>query len=105
VVAIHPNLATVLTERRGDAKPDDLLFRTPRGNPISDHDFSHRTWKRICERVGLERVPYAARHSLGSHLLEQGASIPQVAATLGNTPETTARHYAHMIDRPEMPGF
>lgn len=107
-LTLHSDMVSMLAHRKGsspDTKPDDLLFRTPRGNPVSDHDFSHRTWKRICERVGLERVPYAARHSLGSHLLEQGASIPQVAATLGNTPETTARHYAHMIDRPEMPGF
>jgi integrase len=105
-LTLHPNLAAVLAQRRhDDAQPDDLVFLTPRGNAIDDHAFSQRIWKRICGLVGLERVPYSARHSLGSHLLEQGASIPQVAATLGNTPETTARHYAHMIDRPEMPGF
>lgn len=105
-IALHPNLATVLAQRRPDAaRPDDLVFLTPRGNAIDDHSFSQRIWKRVCGLVGVDRVPYSARHSLGSHLLEQGASIPQVAATLGNTPETTARHYAHMIDRPEMPGF
>lgn len=106
IIALHPNLAAVLAQRRpDDAHPDDLVFLTPRGNAIDEHAFSQRIWKRICGLVGLDRVPYAARHSLGSHLLEQGASIPQVAATLGNTPETTARHYAHMINRPEMPGF
>ena len=105
-LTLHPNLAAVLAQRRPDeAQPDDLVFLTPRGNAIDDHAFSQRIWKRICTLSAVDRVPYSARHSLGSHLLEQGASIPQVAATLGNTPETTARHYAHMIDRPEMPGF
>jgi integrase len=105
-LTLHADMVAMLNARRpAGAKPDDLIFLTPRGNPINDCDFSQRTWKRICKAAGVDRVPYSARHSLGSHLLEQGASIPQVAATLGNTPETTARHYAHMIDRPEMPGF
>jgi integrase len=105
-ITLHPDMVAMLTNRRPDnAKPDNLVFLSPRGNPINDSNFSQRIWKRICALAGIDRVPYSARHSLGSHLLEQGASIPQVAATLGNTPETTARHYAHMIDRPEMPGF
>lgn len=103
---LHPDLYAMLQGRFDPtAKPDALIFTTPRGNPIDDRSFSQRAWKHICTKLGIERVPYAARHSLGSHLLDQGASIPQVAATLGNTPETTARHYSHMINRPQMPGF
>jgi len=75
------------------------------GKPIDDHTFSQDIWKRICKNIGIERVPYAARHSLGSHLLEDGASIPQVAGILGNRPEPTARHYSHMLNRPNMPEF
>lgn len=103
---LHPDLYAMLQGRFDPtAKPDDLVFTTPKGNPIDDHTFSQRAWKRICTKLGIDRVPYAARHSLGSHLLESGATIPQVAATLGNTPETTARHYSHMLNRPQMPGF
>jgi integrase len=42
------------------------------------------------------------------HRREDGTSGQTITASYkpcGNTPETTARHYAHMIDRPEMPGF
>lgn len=91
----------------GGGKPEgDLIFATVTGKAIDDHNFSQRTWKDICTAAGIPyRVPYAARHSLGSHLLESGATIPQVAEVLGNNPETTARHYAHAINRPKMPGF
>jgi len=106
IIDIHPNLYAMLKARKPEkADAEALIFISPHGNPIDDHSFSQRAWKKICQRIDIERVPYASRHSLGSHLLENGATIPQVAATLGNTPETTARYYSHMIDRPEMPGF
>lgn len=104
---LHPNLLAMLQGRYADGKPaNDLIFRSIRGCVIDDHTFSQRTWKDLCKAAGIpHRVPYAARHSLGSHLLENRASIPQVAEVLGNNPETTARHYAHAINRPQMPGF
>jgi integrase len=105
-IDIHPDLLTVLADRkRPGADPDDLIFPGPRGKPIDDHRFSQHAWKAICKQVGIDRVPYALRHSLGSHLLESGASAAQVADVLGNTPETVHRHYAHTINRPQMPGF
>jgi integrase len=88
-----------------DVDNDALIFTTSTRLPIDDHTFSQRVWRRICKRIGIERVPYAARHSLGSHMLEASATIPQVAAVLGNTPKTTARYYSHMVNRPKMPGF
>ncbi|MGD1908304.1 MAG: tyrosine-type recombinase/integrase [Leptolyngbyaceae cyanobacterium] len=105
-VEIRPKLYTALQGRySSEFDPDALVFTTPRGKPIDDHNFSQRVWKRICKKIGIEKVPYAARHSLGSHLLEDGATIPQVANVLGNHPETAARHYAHMVNRPQMPDF
>jgi len=105
-IDITPKLYAVLQDRYSpDLDADALIFTTPKGKPIDDHTFSQDIWKRICKNIGIERVPYAARHSLGSHLLEDGASIPQVAGILGNRPETTARHYSHMLNRPNMPEF
>ena len=104
VIDLHPSLIEILKIRTGQSQ--DLVFKSPKGKPIDDHTFSQRVWKSLCKETGIPyRVPYAARHSLGSHLVENGASIPQTAAILGNTPETTARHYTHMIDRPTMPHF
>lgn len=104
---IRPKLYTVLQGRyTPDADPGALVFTTtPKGKPIDDHTFSQRVWKRICKKIGVDRVPYAARHSLGSHLLHEGASIADVASILGNREETTARHYSHSINRPQMPDF
>jgi integrase len=107
VIDMHPDLYAMLQGRfTPGVNPDDLIFTTVKGKAIDDHNFSQRTWRDLCKAAGIEyRVPYAARHSLGSHLLENGATIPQVAAVLSNRPETTARHYAHAINRPTMPGF
>ena len=105
-VTIHPNLFTVLQGRMPpDAKPNALIFLSQKGLPIDDHNFSQRPWKVICNQVGIDRVPYSLRHSLGSHMLERGATDAQVAQVMGNTPETVNRHYAHAISSPEMPGF
>jgi integrase len=101
-INLPPDLHSALWMRRPlNEQPEDFMFSTPKGNPIDDHSFSQG----ICKKIGIERVPYAARHSLSSHLLENGAYIPQVAGILGNRPETTARHYSHMLNRPNMPEF
>lgn len=107
VIELHPDIYATLQGRfTPECKPNDLVFTTPTGKAIDDHVFSQRAWKQLCKAAGIEyRVPYAARHSLGSHLLENGATIPQVAEVLGNTPTTTARFYSHRINRPTMPGF
>ncbi|MDS3862472.1 site-specific integrase [Thermosynechococcaceae cyanobacterium BACA0444] len=107
VIDLHPDLLAMFQGRFSNDKPQDaLIFTTATGKVIDDHCFSQRTWKDLCKAAGIpHQVPYAARHSLGSHLLENGASIPQVVEILGNNPETTARHYAHAINRPQMPGF
>ncbi|NEO87906.1 MAG: tyrosine-type recombinase/integrase [Spirulina sp. SIO3F2] len=73
--------------------------------PIDDHNFSQRVWRPVCRAIGIDKVPYAARHTLGSHLLHEGAPITSVAAILGNNPETVSRHYAHELERPKMPEF
>jgi integrase len=107
IIDLHPDLYTMLQGRfTPTVQADDLIFTTVTGKAIDDHNFSQRTWRDLCKAAGIEhRVPYAARHSLGSHLLENGATIPQAAAILGNRPETLARYYAHAINRPDMPGF
>lgn len=108
VVPLHPDVLAMLQGRFNSAepKPENLIFTTVRGYPIDDRNFCQRTWKELCQGANIPyRVPYAARHSLGSHLLESGASLAQVAAILGNRTETTARYYAHAINLPTMPGF
>ncbi len=107
IIPLQPKLLAMFQGRwTPDTKPNDLIFKSPKGKPIDDRNFTQRTWKGLCTAANIPyRVTYAARHSLGSHLLESGASIAQVAAILGNRPETVARYYAHAINLPELPSF
>jgi integrase len=104
---LRPTLFTMLQGRYGIGQsPDALIFTSLEGKAIDDSKFCKGPWKAILKDAGISyRVPYAARHSLGSHLIESGASIPQAAEVLGNTPETMARYYSHAINSPPMPDF
>lgn len=88
-------------------QPDGLVFLAPRGGPIDDHNFSRRVWKRLCQAAGVEyRPPYNARHSLISHLIEGGATLPQAASVAGHVnTRMVAQTYGHMVNRPTMPEF
>jgi integrase len=108
VLPLTDRLCTMLAGRRPlECKPDDLVFTSAKGLAIDDHSFSQRVWKRILQDAGVEhRPPYNSRHSFTSHLIESGASLPQVAAMLGHrSTRMVAETYGHMLDRPTMPEF
>jgi integrase len=89
------------------AKPGDLIFATPKGKPIDDHNFSQKVWRRILAEAEVRhRPPYTCRHTCISHLVESGASLPQAAAVAGHVDTSqVSRTYSHLIDRPSMPRF
>lgn len=88
-----------------NAKPDDLVFPSPTGKPIDDHNFRNRAWVKTLEQCGVEyRKPYTIRHSLISHMIAEGVPLTGVAYIAGHRDTTMViRTYAHMIDRPELP--
>lgn len=104
---LRPGIFTMLEGRYGEGQsPESLIFTNMEGKAIDDSKFCKGPWRTLLKDAGISyRVPYAARHSLGSHLLENGASMPQAAEVLGNTPETMARYYSHAINSPPMPDF
>ena len=70
---------------KGKPNPEGLTFTSPTGRPIDDHNFSQRIWKRLCAKAVIPyRRPYNARHSVASHAINQGATLPQVAYILGH---------------------
>jgi integrase len=98
-------VAEMLTDRRQakligrSAKPDDLVFPSPKGHPIDDHNFRSRAWKSILEECHIEyRKPYAVRHSVISHALANGANYIDVAQASGHDPKVMHQHYAHVIE-------
>ena len=67
----------------------------------SRHPAPHvrRTFARIGKRAGIAdaRYPYLLRHSAVSLLLDNGASIEEVADLLGDDPRTLYRHYRQKV--------
>lgn len=65
------------------------------GKPVG-RDRVYREWKRVLVKCGLpNRNPHQLRHSVASQLLASGAPIADVAAYLGDRPETLYRTYTH----------
>jgi integrase len=99
-VMLSPTVAKMLNDRqkRFQPKPDDLVFPSPKGLPIEDHNFRNRAWKTILEQCHIEyRKPYAVRHSAISHALANGANPMDLAEQTGHDKRVLLSTYAHAI--------
>jgi integrase len=99
-VMLSPTVAKMLGDRAKclKAKPDDLVFPSPKGLPINDHRFRARAWKSILEQCHIEyRKPYAVRHSAISHALANGANPMDLAEQTGHDKRVLLSTYAHAI--------
>lgn len=107
VLRLQPKLMAMLQARLLHPDPNALVFPGPRGKRISPKNFCQRCWKHTCDRADIPyRVPYFARHSLASHLIDGGASYPQVAYVLGHkSTRMVQQTYGRMIDAPDLPEF
>ncbi|HTV11394.1 MAG TPA: tyrosine-type recombinase/integrase [Acidimicrobiales bacterium] len=75
-----------------------LVFSSEVGTPI-DPSHLRRVFARIARRAGLEgpAFVYLLRHTAVSLLLDDGASIEEVADLLGDDPRTLYRYYRHKV--------
>jgi len=92
----------MLADRRArlNPQPNDLVFPSPRGLPIEDHNFNNRAWKTILASCQIEcRSPYNLRHSAISHALHNGANPIALAEQTGHDKRVMLSTYAHAIDR------
>jgi integrase len=86
-------LSEDLVSLRGDSQADDLVFPTLAGSLMSDGDW--RNWRKrvfgsVAGPLGVRGSrPYDLRHSFASLLIEQGASVVEVARQMGNAPSVT----------------
>jgi integrase len=99
-VMLSPTVAKMLGDRHTAIKPksDDLVFPSPKGLPIDDHNFRNRAWKAILEQCRVEyRKPYAVRHSTISHALAHGANPMDLAEQTGHDKRVLLSTYAHAI--------
>jgi integrase len=103
-IVLSKLVAEMLTDRRQakligrQASSEDLVFPSPKGLPIDDHNFRNRAWKMILEQCHIEyRKPYAVRHSAISHALSNGANPMDLAEQTGHDKRVLLSTYAHAI--------
>jgi site-specific recombinase XerD len=97
VVLLSANTWRLLSELRGEAGPDDPVFRSRKGGGPLDPSMVHRIVKAAAERAGLsaEVSAHWLRHAHASHSLDRGAPIHLVQATLGHASVATTGRYLH----------
>jgi integrase len=102
VVPISDALREMLaTHRSGSVltNPEDLVFATSKGTPLSSKNLYNRELAPACDRIKEVRVGWHSfRHTHATLLAEVGESIKTAQALLGHSDvETTLNTYAHAI--------
>ena len=90
-------LADWITTRR--LEPDDLLFATREGTPISRNTFRTRIWLPAIKASGIDfdvRV-HDLRHAHASWLLAGGSDLKSVMDRMGHAQITTTQKYLHTL--------
>lgn len=79
--------------------PQDLVFRTTKGTPLSPKNLYNRALAPTCDKLGLPRVSWHSfRHGNATILGEVGESIKTAQTILGHSDiETTLNIYMHAI--------
>lgn len=90
----------LLARRPKGFKADDLVFTSPRGKPIDDHNFRNRAWVNVLEQAGVPyRKPYTTRGTFESHAIITHKMNPlNVAEITGHDPKVLFKHYAGAIE-------
>jgi integrase len=80
-------------------EPEDLVFCTNKGTPLSPKNLYNRALAPTCDELGLPRVSWHSfRHASGTWIGEVGESVKTVQAILGHSDlETTLNIYMHAI--------
>jgi site-specific recombinase XerD len=83
-------------ELRHSKKQSDLIFLGDRGNPMEARALQRAT-QAYGRAAGLEGIhPHRFRHSMASHLIQNGVPIEIIAELLGHSNLNTTRIYAQI---------
>jgi integrase len=112
-LALPPQVVTLLRTHRAawaharilagptrQEKWGDLVFAQPDGSPIDDGS-DRRAWIELLRSANVPgRRIYDARHTAGTLLIEEGATLHQAKDQLGHSQiSVTSRYYLHATDR------
>lgn len=86
-------------------KKEDLIFLSPKGKVIDEHNFTQRGWKFTLRDLGIERRPfYTTRATFASHCADAGLQLHEISALLGHSRiTTTSDFYLGIVRRPTLP--
>ena len=84
------------------SQPTDLIFPSPDGSPWNldrVNNWRGRTFADAVKAAGLPAMrPYDLRHSYVSLMIDQGATVVEVASQAGHNPTMALDTYAHLFN-------
>ena len=82
------------------AGPDDLVFRTPSGQPVGRSNWRNRVWTHAVEKAGLSYLRFHdLRHTHAALLIAQGEHPKVIQTRLGHSSiSVTLDTYGHLFD-------
>ena len=77
----------------------DIFFISQYGEPCSDQSLSNRL-DRLDKRAGINKKPtlHTLRHSISTHLLQQGMAIEMIQQFLGHASLESTQIYTHILN-------
>jgi integrase len=90
---MYPSWAAPMFARRKLAAGEGPLFPTWNGEWTDPSNFQKR-FREACDGIGYEWVAARMlRHTVGTHIVDQGGTNEDAADQLGNTPAVVQKHY------------
>ena len=84
-VPVPRSLVDALAEHVAGRKPDDLVFTTPRGDVMRNHNFRSRVFAPAAAFIGVPGLtPHDLRHTAASLAVQAGANVKAVQRMLGH---------------------
>lgn len=84
-VPVPRSLVDALAEHVAGKDPDDLVFTTPRGDVMRNHNFRSRVFAPAAAFIGVPGLtPHDLRHTAASLAVQAGANVKAVQRMLGH---------------------
>jgi integrase len=84
-VPIPRSLVDQLVEHVAGKDPEDLVFTSPRGAPLRNHNFRARVFTPAANAIGVPQLtPHDLRHTAASLAVQAGANVKAVQRMLGH---------------------